>query len=488
MVSLVTSFRLRLGAKTMSAVAQIALPFGSEEPFFYHDPTRAGFVSVLQQMEDGTKAQRTFKLEKMAEELAALEGRRDVWIAQNEFFKPNRRVVNLWWLPLAFLDLDTYKVARLNSMSPESLVRVFLQRCEDDNIPQPSVIVFSGRGLQVKWIFDHPLPRRALPRWQAVQRELHRRLADFGSDSQALDASRVLRLVNTTNSRSGEVVRVVHIGRTTTNGATRLPSGLVGYGFDLLADALLPLNRLDLEELEKQRDQERNEYRAAKAAREARKAQMTVVHGGKSKSAAHPNLRTLVPSQLAWDRVADIRKLAELRGYADGFPPGKRDIVMFIVACFLADAVTVADLPSEIRELAGELVPTWTSTELQSCVSSVVTRARQAARGETVNFKGFEVTPRYRWRNSTLVDVLEITAAEEEQMGTIMSLEEAKRRDAKRHRDSRKAAGGRSAAEWNQSREQARVSARLLRAQGMSYPAIARDLGIGVATVHRYCQ
>ena len=43
-------------------------------------------------------------------------------------------------------------------------------------------------------------PWAALPRWNAVQRELVSRLVDFGADPKARDASRVLRLVSTCNT------------------------------------------------------------------------------------------------------------------------------------------------------------------------------------------------------------------------------------------------------------------------------------------------
>ena len=32
-------------------------------------------------------------------------------MSQATFFRPNRRVINLWHLPLCFVDLDTYKTA-----------------------------------------------------------------------------------------------------------------------------------------------------------------------------------------------------------------------------------------------------------------------------------------------------------------------------------------------------------------------------------------
>lgn len=472
-----------------AATAQVALPFELEEPYLYHDVERAGFFSLLEGLPDGQRRQRSFKLQCMPDQLPRLRGRADVWISQNEFHKPNRQVVNLWRIPLCFIDLDTYKVPSLEGQSPDGLAGTLRHWCDVNSFPQPSLIVFSGRGLQVKWLLEKPLPNRALPRWQAVQRELHRRLTHLGADANSLDASRVLRLVNTVHSGSGEMVRVLHRGITATDGAVRLPSGLVGHDFDIFADAVLPLNRSQLELERHERESERDEGRAAKAARELARAKLTLVRGeSKETVGEHPNLRKLSAGQLAWDRLADMRKLAELRGLDDGLPAGQRDLFLFLSSCFLAGAVNVVELMPEISELAREFVPTWSEGDVKSCVSSVLSRAASAARGDTVEFNGVQVSPRYRWRNAKLIDRLSVTPAEERQMRTIVSHAEAARRDAERHVVARKLAGGRTRAELIDHRAQLRVTARLLRAKNVSFPAIAAELGISVGTACNYCK
>ena len=50
------------------------------------------------------------------------------------------------------------------------------QRLTDEGIPPASLVVHSGRGLYLKWLLKSPLPQAALPRWNAVQRELVSRL------------------------------------------------------------------------------------------------------------------------------------------------------------------------------------------------------------------------------------------------------------------------------------------------------------------------
>ena len=80
--------------------------------------------------------------------------------------------------------------------------------CDAEDIPRPSIVVHSGRGIQPKWLYSNPIPRGALPRWNAVEENLVKRLVPYGVDSCARDAARVLRVVRTVNSRSGTVCRV----------------------------------------------------------------------------------------------------------------------------------------------------------------------------------------------------------------------------------------------------------------------------------------
>lgn len=468
---------------------QPAFAFANEEPYAYHDPVRRGFFALLVKPTGGAMRQTSHRLETLPDVLQQIDPTQDTWISQGEFFKPNRQLVNLKRLPVVFVDLDTYHVAELIDLPVESLLYRLLRHCEDVGLPEPSLVVYSGRGLQVKWLLDTPVPSRALPRWKAVQTELCRRLLPLGADRNALDASRVLRVVKTVNSKSENIVRVIHWARTPTNGANQLDNGLVVYGFEVLASQVLPLMRDDLLQEQLQREKEKEEWLSKKSEREARLALWTVVQGGRSPSSvSNPNLRQFVRSQLAWDRIADLRRLAELRGWAQGAPAGKRDLLLFLCACFLADARLVQDIESELVALTEEFAPTWTLASIRSCASTVYLRAQASANGETVEFNDRQVSPRYRWRNATLIERLDITPQEEREMKTLVSAAEKRRRSVERSANARRTAGCQPRDEWLESVEQRRATARLLRAQGYSYSRIAAELGVSVGAAHAYCK
>jgi DNA-binding CsgD family transcriptional regulator len=312
-------------------------------------------------------------------------------------------------------------------------------------------------------------------------------LLDFGADPKALDASRVLRLVDTTSSRTDEWIRVVHTARTPTMGGALMTNGVVGYDFDVFADTVLPVVRVDLEEQQAQRERNRRQDALEKAAREATRSNLVVVKGGVAANADKPSgLRAFIPSELAWARLEDLRTLASLRGHEDGLPPGQRDTFVFLSACFLAQARLVRDLKSEVIELAGQFAPTWSESDTRSCAGSAVARAEQASRGEKVVFQGLELDPRYRWRNETLVDRLGITTAEARELKTILPADEAKRRDAQRQEDRRRAAGAVSRAAYLGQATARRQQALQLQTAGLSQRAIARELGVSPATICAY--
>src|SRR5690554_3589876 len=273
--------------------AQLALLGPAEEAAAYHDPNRPGFFSLLVDV-DGKKRQSSHLLANMPTVLELIDPRCDTWMTQAEFIRPNRRIVNLARVGLLFADLDTYRHSWAQGRTFEQLASSVLYYCAQEGIPAPSLLVFSGRGIQAKWLLEGTLPRRALPCWNACQTHLVNRLTALGADPAAKDASRVLRLVNTVNSKSGEICRVMHVE----NGADGEP---IRYNFEYLAEILLHVARWEIEAQRKEREERR---------------QLKLIKGGKT-----TGLRSFSGRQLAWHRLEDLRKLATLRG---GVSEGER--------------------------------------------------------------------------------------------------------------------------------------------------------------------
>jgi hypothetical protein len=153
----------------------------------------------------------------------------------------------------AYLDLDYYRSKRLRRLPPEEVAQMVLWRLREANLPDPSYILFTGRGLCVVWLFD-PVPAEALPRWRALMQYLTGRAGPrrrgrpkvaavwrgLGLDAACKDPTRVFRICGTVNSKRGTKVRLLW------------PSSwdvVRRHDFDQLANSILPYTRAEIAQM-----------------------------------------------------------------------------------------------------------------------------------------------------------------------------------------------------------------------------------------------
>ena len=444
----------------MAATVASSIPgLGFFEPATYLSD-EPGYFSLLW-AEGATKLHASYPLESMHLVLQGCDRDRDTWVSQAEFYKKSRRFLHFKRVSLLFCDLDTYKMDI--TASPETLLAKVLNLCEAKGVPAPSTVVFSGRGLQAKWLLGTALPSQAIPRWSALQREIGRRLQDLGSDTNAMDACRVLRLVDTVNSKSGQRARVL------------LHSG-IRYEFDALTRQMLPYARPNHPEYIELRSSMESATGVNAKSPEADLLRRSRAANDSASPAIIRGLLRFSGTALAWDRLSDLRLLAKIRGWSRGAPDGQRDQAIFIGATFLAQCVpSLSSFNAELHILRSEFAPHWSSCRLKDSASTVVRLMHASSRGEKISFNGRDRDPRYRWTNATLIDELRITAEEERQLTTIISKTEAGRRDSARHSAKRRAAGVPARQQWIQSNEARRATARQLRSEGSSWSDIAKE-------------
>jgi hypothetical protein len=290
--------------------------------------------------------QRSYPLGYLPTFLRTTDPARTTFISQGEFWLPNRQTVNLARIGLSFVDLDIYRspIAHLRDREVVEFVRT---RCDEERVPDPSLMIASGRGYYAKWLFDKPIPRDALPRWNAVQQRLIGALRDLGADVRARDVSRVLRVIGTTNEKTGERVRIMW-----SNDVAGAP---VRYGFDKLADETLDLLRQSHHERKDERDVDR------------------IVRTDKQRAALLSTAFT--QTSLWWARLEDLRRLVKLRGYVNGVPEGLRDWFLFIAVTALGWCVNPKVVYREIAALGHEFAPTLSRADWYSYIP---TRRRRA--------------------------------------------------------------------------------------------------------------
>ena len=369
---------------------------------------RPGFFSLLVKPVGLTPRQTSYRVDVLPQVLAALDPDIDSYMSQATFFRPNRRLVNLWRVPLCYVDLDAYR-SEYAARDPEGMSLAVRQYMTDTGIPPASVVVHSGRGLYLKWLLKSPVPQAALPRWNAVQREIVSRLADFGADPKARDASRVLRLVTTCNTKQSDLdlrkVRVLWVEEA--DGEPLL------HDFERLAEAVLPFTR-----------------REAKAI-EADKLPGGVIQFKRGRESALA-ARRFTYETLHWDRVTDMRKLRQLRG---PIAEGGRETFVFLMLNQLAQSgqVNAHNFQYETVALARECESFVKGSDWsRSTFSTLYRRVKEHVAGQYGRGQGL-----YKYQNQTLIEQLEITPDEERHMKTLISTTEKYRRNNDRRCEAR---------------------------------------------------
>ncbi len=450
------------------------VPSVRPEPYEYLDPSLEwGTFSLLHKTKSSAWAkQRSYKLSELESVIKSIGQDPDLkesnyWISQAAFNKFNRRKANLRSIAVCFVDLDYY-TTDLHLVQPEQMLFEYVfPLLEKLGIPLPSLVIDSGQGLQLKWFIER-LPARALPRWDRLQTELCNALSPLGADANSKDASRVLRLQNTYNTKTGELAKVIWCD----TDKNALP---VRYEFNSLCNSILPFTQEQLAELrDKRKKQRTNKHFAIAETKRSEVIQML----------KHPFART--PENLNWNRLHDLKKIIELRGELGD---GNREVMAFYLCNFYALRYAQAGQADqyiwhEFYQLCKTAAPHWDNEKCQSKVNNVFNLMKQQSRGEMKLWNGEEVPMLYVPKNETMIDLFGITTAEQKHLKTIISDSEKQRRNTVAHRERRK--GGSmedyKAKRSNDSTERMR-EVRKLTSQGFKQAQIAELMGITVNAV-----
>lgn len=186
---------------------------------------------------------------------------------------------------------------------------------------------------------------------------------------------------------------------------------------------------------------------------------------------------------LAWDRLHDLRKLAELRG---GIGEGMRNTYLLVVACQMAlsGLIYPQNFRSEVRALQAEISndPKWLKD--RDLLGSLQARVDAHYKREKIEYNGRELTPIYTYRTATIISLLAITQDEQQQLKTLISAGLATERNTVRERAKRRAAGVQERSEYL-SKAQERKARILELSRTLTAAQIAEQLGVSLKTVNR---
>ena len=123
----------------------------------------------------------------------------------------SRKSGNVSTIRVSFLDLDGKLVEEHKDLKPEEWVEKIKGHCEEKGIPEPTIILFSGNGIHVKWVYKEAVRREKFRIWHMLEKKLCKLFGELGADSKATDLARVLRVPGTQNCKEGTVDRQVRV-------------------------------------------------------------------------------------------------------------------------------------------------------------------------------------------------------------------------------------------------------------------------------------
>ncbi|MGL5765423.1 MAG: DNA-binding response regulator [Sarcina sp.] len=314
----------------------------------------------------------------------------DVYISQNTFNNRSRKLIHLKELKALYIDIDCY-----NKNLTKEAVKYFLENDLYGEIPIPNCLVDSGRGLYYIILLENTSVED-LPKWQLIERYLFDKLEHLGADSKCIDATRVLRVVGSTNSKNGQTVNMIE-----------------EYGYRYTLDEIIDNYIPDVWVDEKEKKKKQNNS-STKPPRVRKK-----VSHQRNYSAIY-NLYSLY-----YSRIQDFYTLVKLRNYE---MTGLREITLFLYRHFSNVYYT-----NDVEALEATLDFNNKFTEPLSEDEVILATASAS----------IEATEKvYKYSNDKLIEVLQITSLEQEYLTTIISKNEKYKRNNKRRYQKRRNSAG----------------------------------------------
>ncbi|MFD3158860.1 DNA-binding response regulator (plasmid) [Haloimpatiens sp. FM7330] len=132
----------------------------------------------------------------------------NIYMSPNSFYVPFRRIENVRKLNSLYIDLDYYTINKFKNKSVDDILYILEKDYFDKKVPKASFIVITGRGLCIYWSIE-PVPKQALPLWNAVQKIFLDKLKNIGADQKSIDAARVMRLAGSINQKNEKVTEIL---------------------------------------------------------------------------------------------------------------------------------------------------------------------------------------------------------------------------------------------------------------------------------------
>lgn len=392
----------------------------------------------------------------------------DVYDSVNEFSTAKRSESTIKKLNYLYCDIDCHKGMFNEWLTLEVLRADYF----GSKVPYPSIINNSGRGLHLFWTLENE-GAESLAKWKVLQQVILNNLASISEetncsvDFRCIDPSRVLRTVDTFNTKSKTLCRLIE----KTNLTYTLDDILECF-YDVKLDDLKPFNSNP----KKDTGNDKKTLTGAKNALNER---------GEWKDLKVKRTNGIVSVFNAYSlltcRATDFRKLLELRG---GDMEGMRDEFLTMYAwTVISKKDDLEKLERELQGLNSLFKAPLKDKEVSYKARYIFERFnKEVIKGaDTSQFTEFD---RYWYKNTTIIKRLEITPKEQKEMLTIISKEEKNERDKDRKKKNRRNENGLT--KRGQSKADKVDQVKELKRLGYKQKEIAEMLNMSKGTVSKY--
>lgn len=404
-----------------------------------YDETTDGYIQIVK-LDNGRVAKiKNTQINYIKEITEEFVGESDVYVTPNTTYIPFRRVENIRQFRALFLDFDNIEGDKVY------VGHMILELADEGKIPRPTMITDSGRGIHVYWKIEHA-PYGALYSWQEIEDMLYHRLKHLGADKQATDASRLLRLPNTINSKNDKLCAVMYL------------------------DQDLQYSMYDIKE----------KYIVPNLKKKYKK------YNTKKKVTTNAFFNSY---SLHMTRAKDIITLCKLRNYN---VKGYRNMILHCYAYWIGIyARNEEELRESVEELNNKFVAPLKPSEVNAilrCVPKAIDKFiayEQGIRnGEDKRIsKGMKDKAGYWYKNETLIERLDMTEHEQTFMDTIIGTREKYDRNNERRNKARRNENGLTKKQQELSNLKYQVQE--LKNKGFNNSQIAKELNINRTKVIR---
>lgn len=355
----------------------------------------------------------------------------DCYISLNTFKNNRRKVENTVRLNALYTDLDFYKTD-IDINDARSKIDDLIG---EEEIPIPNVIIYSGRGLQLVWLIDHMVyTENYFKLWSRMQEAIYDRLQCLNADNAARSASQLFRLPGSIHSITNTVVKAEYIKEKR-------------YSITDLKDMLLDVLPEDW------RKQIQNE-KIIGIEKEKK------LKNGKDEGTTKCNLNL---RSLHSARLKDLEKLLYLRAGN----VNRRRFVFYYAAISRSNNIDVGVIRKSLKRI-NEL---FNKSLSQGVIESAIKSSEY----------------KYKFTNKLLIENLDITSKEQQELTTIIDNEEKKMRKQVAIESVRRAKGMQSMQEYNCKRagqqQELLLRVAMFLDDGLKQKEIAMLLGISSSRV-----